>query len=140
MTEVRWELYPLVAQCETARAWLKMQGDLQLAPKTIDAYGRSLNDYLTFCSKHGLVPETVMREHIALYVQDLATRPNPKGGNVLHMEDVSPFGVWASRQILHIERNVLAHDRFGHKAMFGAKGQVIIKAASIRVNRFWSQL
>lgn len=85
MTDVRWELYPLVAQCETARAWLKMQGDLQLAPKTIDAYGRSLNDYLAFCAKHGLEPETVKREHIALYVQDLATRPHPKGGNILHL-------------------------------------------------------
>ena len=45
MSEVRWELYPLVAQFETARAWLHMQANLQLAPT---AYGRCLNDFLAF--------------------------------------------------------------------------------------------
>src|SRR5260221_13344182 len=58
MLEIRWEFYPLVAQQELARTWLTMQRNLQLAPATIDAYGRNLNDYLAFCSKHNLLPET----------------------------------------------------------------------------------
>ena len=86
MTEVRWDLYPLVRQNETAQAWLRIQGNLQLAPKTIDAYGRSLNDFLAFCERHKIVPEDVTREYITLYVNDLATRPNPKGANILHLE------------------------------------------------------
>jgi hypothetical protein len=58
MPEIRWEFYPLVAQHELARTWLTMQRNLQLAPATIDAYGRNLNDYLVFCSKHSPVPKS----------------------------------------------------------------------------------
>lgn len=38
MTEIRWELYPLVTSNQVARTWLQIQEHLQLAPKTIDAY------------------------------------------------------------------------------------------------------
>lgn len=86
MSEVRWEFYPLVAQSETARTWLQMQAHLQLAPKTIDAYGRCLNDFLAFCARHDIVPHALTRENVALYVQDLATRPHPKGANILSLE------------------------------------------------------
>ncbi len=47
MGEIRWELYPLVAASERSRSWLQLQCHLQLAPKTIDAYGRSLNERVT---------------------------------------------------------------------------------------------
>ncbi len=83
MSEIRWEFYPLVAQHELARTWLTMQRNLQLAPTTIDAYGRNLNDYLVFCSRHTLLPETVTHESVALYVQDIASRPNPRGAKIL---------------------------------------------------------
>ena len=83
MPEIRWEFYPLVAQHEPARTWLTMQRNLQLAPATIDAYVRNLNDYLAFCSKHNLLPETMTRESLALYVQDLGTRANPRGAHIL---------------------------------------------------------
>jgi site-specific recombinase XerD len=86
MSDVRWEYYPLVAQHELARTWLQVQANLQLRPKTIDAYGRSLNDYLAFCAKHDIVPEAVTRDLVALYVQDLARRPNPKGAKILSIE------------------------------------------------------
>lgn len=81
MAEICWEQYPLVAQHELSRHWLTRQAHLQLAPKTIDAYGRSLNDYLGFCAKRDIQPEAVTRDLVALYVQDLAHRPNPKGAN-----------------------------------------------------------
>src|SRR6266699_2179960 len=86
MEEIRWELYPLVATSERSRAWLQLQNHLQLAPKTIDAYGRSLNDFLTFCQCSGIVPETITREQVGLYVHDLAHRPNPKGAKLLSIE------------------------------------------------------
>ena len=86
MDEIRWELYPLVAASERSRAWLQLQSHLQLAPKTIDAYGRALNDFLAFCQRLGIVPETITREQVGLYVQDLAHRPNPKGAKLLSIE------------------------------------------------------
>jgi integrase/recombinase XerD len=86
MTEIRWELYPLVGQHELARNWLQRQAHLQLAPKTVDAYGRCLNDYLGFCARHKVQPEAATRDLVALYVQDLAHRPNPKGANMLSTE------------------------------------------------------
>ncbi len=86
MSEIRWELYPLVAASERSRAWLQLQSHLQLAPKTLDAYGRSLNDFLAFCQREAIVPETITREQVALYVQDLAHRPNPKGAKLLSIE------------------------------------------------------
>ncbi len=86
MSEIRWELYPLVAVHERSRAWLQLQSHLQLAPTTLDAYGRSLNDFLAFCQRCEFVPETITREQVALYVQDLAHRPNPKGAKMLSIE------------------------------------------------------
>lgn len=83
MTDVRWEFYPLVADDQTARIWLRIQANLQRSPKAIDVYGRCLNDYLRFCSQHQVKPETITREQFTLYVQDLATRPNPKGATIL---------------------------------------------------------
>ena len=86
MTEIRWEQYPLVAEHELARHWLQRQAYLQLAPTTIDAYGRGLNDYLNFCLKQNIQPEVVTRDLVALYVHDLASRPNPKGAKILSIE------------------------------------------------------
>ena len=86
MTKIRWEQYPLVSQHELARHWLQRQVHLQLAPNTVDAYGRCLNDYLGFCARHSVQPEAVTRDQVALYVQDLAHRPNPKGANILSIE------------------------------------------------------
>src|SRR5947209_4742122 len=86
MTDIRWEHYPLVAQQEHTRNWLQIQGNLQLRPKTIDAYGRSLNDFLAFCEKAGVVPEAVTRDQVALYVHDLAMRPNPRGNAILRID------------------------------------------------------
>lgn len=86
MGNIRWELYPLVAASERSRTWLQLQEYLQLAPKTIDAYGRCLDDFLGFCQRSGVIPETITREQVTLYVHDLAHRPNPRGSNVLSIK------------------------------------------------------
>ncbi|MCW5851818.1 MAG: site-specific integrase, partial [Anaerolineae bacterium] len=75
---VRWERYPLVAQVEYARRWLTIQANLGRAPNTVDAYGRALQDYLAFCHQQRVELVAATREHIALYVRDLATRANPR--------------------------------------------------------------
>jgi integrase/recombinase XerD len=86
MSKVHWELYPLVEASALPRAWLQLQSHLQLAPNTVDAYGRCLNDFLAFCQRSGIVPEAITREQVALYVHDLAHRPNPKGAKLLSIE------------------------------------------------------
>lgn len=82
---MRWELYPLLSDHERARAWLSMQHNLRLAPNTVEAYARSLEDYLSFCERKDIEPEGVGREQIGLYVGDLASRPNPRSAKVLHI-------------------------------------------------------
>ncbi len=108
MQEIRWESYPLVAQQELAHTWLTMQRNLQLAPATIDVYGRNLNDYLTFCSRHSLSPSTLRRESLALYIQDLATRANPRGANVLSIG--SGHGLSRATMLQHLTVIRLYHD------------------------------
>lgn len=83
MADICWKHYPLVSQYPLGRRWLTIQANLGLAANTIDAYGRGLEDFWAFCARRDLIPEAVTREHIALYVHDLATRPNSRGRNVL---------------------------------------------------------
>lgn len=80
---MRWELYHKVSEHDRAKTWLQMQHNLRLAPKTIEAYGRSLHDYLCFCERGGIEPEGAGGDHVALYVRDLTSRPNPRGAKVL---------------------------------------------------------
>lgn len=104
MLEIRWQFYPMVAQSERAHAWLEMQNNLQLAPATIDAYGCCLNDYLAFCASCHTAPETVTREHIALYVHDLASRPNPKGVHILSLASGGGLSKSTMRQRITVAR------------------------------------
>src|SRR5713101_6703340 len=74
----RW---PAVVRHPMAAAWLKLQVQLGLAPRTIDAYGRGLADYLTVCERDGIDPLAADRAEIAHYVHDLAHRPGRGGPN-----------------------------------------------------------
>lgn len=49
----RW---PLLASCPDAIAWLCLQTDLGLAPRTIEAYARGLAEYLGVCKRDGKDP------------------------------------------------------------------------------------
>jgi integrase/recombinase XerD len=75
MDDLFWKRFPLVAQHSQAHQWLEMQIKYGLAPNTIDAYGRALEDYLAFCARHSIAPLSATREHIAAYVHYLASRP-----------------------------------------------------------------
>ena len=109
MSTVRWELYPLVAASALPRAWLQLQSHLQLAPNTVDAYGRCLNDFLDFCQQSGIEPLAITRDQVALYVQDLAHRPNPKGVNMLSMESGRGLSNATMQQRITVLRRTLQH-------------------------------
>jgi integrase/recombinase XerD len=81
--EVRWQRYPRLAGHSMARKWLGIEANLGLAPNTIDAYGRALEDYLAFSSTPPVDFLEANREHIAAYVHHLASRRNPKPPNVV---------------------------------------------------------
>ena len=77
MSMIDWEKYPLVARQELPRGWLAFQANLGLAANTIQAYGRALDDYLSFCDGEGILFEEANREHIARYIRNLSERPLP---------------------------------------------------------------
>jgi site-specific recombinase XerD len=78
MTTIKWNRYPLIAECTNSNTWLKSQADLKLAQNTIDAYGRALEDFFRVCARLVLSPERARREHVAAYVQDLSQRQNAR--------------------------------------------------------------
>ena len=85
MSAICWQHYPVVAQSPTAQSWLTIQANLGLAANTVTAYGRALEDFLTFCTHQTIAPDRATREHIALYVRDLTARPNPSGAKRRHV-------------------------------------------------------
>ena len=85
MTVVHWERYPHVAALPAACTWLTIQSHLGLAQATIDAYGRALHDYFTFCHAQGIAPGAATRAHLAAYVSDLTQRPHRQGPTVVHL-------------------------------------------------------
>ncbi|MBA3712359.1 MAG: site-specific integrase [Pyrinomonadaceae bacterium] len=81
MSDIRWTLYPRVAACPDAKAWIEIQRKLLLAPKTIDAYARALNDFLGVCDHLEIVASSATRSSIASYVDEMVHRSLP---NSLH--------------------------------------------------------
>jgi integrase/recombinase XerD len=79
VADMRWSRYPAVRESASARTWLTIQANLGLAANTIEAYGRALEDYLTFSARHDVVLESASRAHLAAYVRDLTIRPKQRG-------------------------------------------------------------
>lgn len=78
--------YPLISSHPRVATWLQIQENLQLAKNTIEAYGRALEDYLAFSLRHQFDIDAATREHLALYVRDLSSRPNPRNSNILRFD------------------------------------------------------
>jgi integrase/recombinase XerD len=62
---IEWFRYPLVAADALARAWLSTETLLGLAPNTLDAYARGLDDFLGFCQKAEISPMMATRADLA---------------------------------------------------------------------------
>ncbi|MGI9305027.1 MAG: tyrosine-type recombinase/integrase [Gammaproteobacteria bacterium] len=86
MGDIPWKRFSRLSSHPQARAWLTIQADLQLAPNTIVAYGRALEDYFAFCTRNGIDANSATRAHLATYVHDLAHRPNPRAMTVKPIE------------------------------------------------------
>jgi integrase/recombinase XerD len=83
---IEWFRYPFVAADAQAKAWLTTETLLGLAPNTLDAYARGLNDFLQFCQKADISPTTATRADLARYVGDLRGRSRlapPQGASTL---------------------------------------------------------
>lgn len=72
---IEWFRYPFVAAHELAKEWLTTETLLGLAPNTLDAYARGLDDFLGFCQRANISPVTATRADLARYVGDLRGRP-----------------------------------------------------------------
>ena len=86
MADIRWDRYPRAADLDIARAWLLLQRNLGLAPNTIDAYGRALEEYLAFSATKDVPVITAPKGHIAAFVRDLTSRPHRRGANVVVLD------------------------------------------------------
>ena len=86
MAEIRWERYARVAELDVTRAWLVLQYNLGLAPNTIDAYGRALEEFLAFSEAKETSIITAAKDHIAAYVRDLTSRPHSLVSNVVVLD------------------------------------------------------
>lgn len=64
---------------------LRVQADLGLAWKTLQAYSRALVDYLGVCAREGIDPLGAGRA-VARYVRDLTRRPYPRAATVVSIE------------------------------------------------------
>ena len=62
------------------------QQDLGRSPRTVEAYARSLVDYLRFCERLDIDVARSGRAEIAGYVRDLRERPGRHGANVVALD------------------------------------------------------
>ncbi|MDQ3816197.1 MAG: tyrosine-type recombinase/integrase [Acidobacteriota bacterium] len=69
-----------------------MQSNLQLAPNTLLAYARGLEDYIYFCTRNGIGIEEATREHISLWVKELASREDTRPNRSRRQRDVLKLG------------------------------------------------
>ena len=79
------------------------QQDLGRSPRTVDAYARSLVDYLRFCERRDIDVVGAGRAEIAGYVRDLRERPGRHGANVVALDS----GVGLANATLQLRITVL---------------------------------
>lgn len=80
------EKWPVLARHVHAAAWLQVWADTGRAPRTIDAYARSLAEYLDSCERAGADPVVATRAQVAAYVHELRSRPSRRGANVVSLD------------------------------------------------------
>jgi integrase/recombinase XerD len=76
----RW---PELERWPVASRWLLLQRDLGRSPRTVEAYARSLLDFLRFCERREVDVVDAGRADIAGYVRNLRERPGRRGANVI---------------------------------------------------------
>jgi integrase/recombinase XerD len=136
LEDIRWDRYPAVAEQAMARRWIENQVLLGMAPNTVDAYARSVQDFLVFCEKAGISATEATRDEIARYVGDLRRRPNPHGAKILLLDSGTGLSNATLQQRLTAVRlffdylveegqrplNPVGRGRYTPGKAFGAKG------------------
>lgn len=84
--EIRWARFPKVASTPEGKQWLEIQRMLGLAPNTVEAYGRGLEDFLGWCKRFEVVATAASRADVAGYVGNLRDRPGHRGGGVVSFD------------------------------------------------------
>jgi Phage integrase, N-terminal SAM-like domain len=97
------ERWPALASRSIALRWLALQVDSGRSPRTVQAYARSLVDYLAWCDRGGVEVETAGRAEIAGYLRDLRERPGRHGANVVSLNS----GVGLSNATLQLRVTVV---------------------------------
>ena len=67
-------------QLTTVQDWLKIQMNIGHSPNTVAAYRRGISDFSAFGETIDFDIHNATREHIALYVRPLLTRPVKRHG------------------------------------------------------------
>ena len=80
------EKWPVLGRHEQALTWLQVWADLGRAPRTIDAYGRGLSEFLLTCERQGVDPVMASRADVAVFVRELTSRPSLRGMNVVAID------------------------------------------------------
>ncbi len=97
------ERWPSLGSCLLAVRWLELQQDLGRSPRTIEAYARSLVDYLGFCERGRIDVIEAGRADIASYVRDLRERPGRHGAKAIALSS----GVGLANATLQLRVTVL---------------------------------
>jgi site-specific recombinase XerD len=84
--EIEWDRFPRVRRIVEGKKWLEVQHMLGLAPNTVEAYGRGLDDFLRWCERAGVEAVDAGRAELASYVGDLRDRPGPRGRGVVGLD------------------------------------------------------
>lgn len=84
--EIRWDRFARVEGNPEGRQWLEIQGKLGLAVNTVEAYGRSLEDFLRWCEATATEAKSANRADVAGYVADLRDRPRPRRKGIVMLD------------------------------------------------------
>lgn len=87
--EVRWDRFPKVASTSEGKQWLEIQRMIGLAPNTLEAYGRGLEEFLGWCERAKVVATAASRADVAGYVGHLRDRPGHRGKGVVSFDSGS---------------------------------------------------
>jgi site-specific recombinase XerD len=79
MHVIQWSRCPVIARHDHARRWLQSVADLGHARNTVEAYGRALEEYLSFTDGLGVAVAEARRDHVAAYVRTLLMKNKPDG-------------------------------------------------------------
>jgi hypothetical protein len=103
--ETKW---PVLTRHDRALEWLRIWIDLGRAPRTIDAYGRGLAEYLQVCEREGIDPLAATRAQVAVFVRELTSRPSRRGTNVVALDSGSGLANATLQQRLSVTWNLAA--------------------------------